>query len=149
MDDFKELSRATLAKVRAFGIKSRSVIKNFKRSCRLLEAFLQENDLDFSAESAEQWLSEFKILKEGTHNQRNLYLSHRRALLLLLDFQKGQLGEWKVYPIKTAQRPDTEHYINLLGQYKQHLILAGMSEASNIKNQTCGCKSQKRKLDDA
>jgi integrase len=132
MDDFKELSRATLAKVRAFGIKSRSVIKNFKRSCRLLEAFLQENDLDFSAESAEQWLSEFKILKEGTHNQRNLYLSHRRALLLLLDFQKGQLGEWKVYPIKTAQRPDTEHYINLLGQYKQHLILAGMSEATII-----------------
>lgn len=89
MDNFKELSKATLAKVRVFGIKSRSVIKNFKRSCRLLEAFLLENDLEFSAESAEQWLSGFKSLKEGTHSQRNLYLSHRRALLLLLDLQNG------------------------------------------------------------
>lgn len=130
MDDFKELSKATLAKVRAFGIKSRSVIKSFKRSCRLLDAFLQKNDLEFSVESAEQWLSEFEILKEGTHSQRNLYLSHRRALLLLLDLQNGQLGEWKVYPIKTAQRPDAEHYANLLDQYKQHLILEGMSEAT-------------------
>ena len=80
MSDFKELSNATLAKVRAFGIKSRSVIKDFKRSCRLLQAFLQENDLEFSSDSAEQWLSEFKKLKEGTLSQRNLYLSHRRAL---------------------------------------------------------------------
>jgi integrase len=130
MDDFKELSKATLAKVRAFGIKSRSVIKSFKRSCRLLDTFLQKNDLEFSAESAGKWLSEFKILKEGTHSQRKLYLSHRRALLLLLDLQNEQLGEWKVYPIKTAQRPDTEHYANLLDQYKQHLILEGMSEAT-------------------
>lgn len=130
MDDFKELSKATLAKVRAFGIKSRSVIKNFKRSCRLLDAYLQEYDLEFSAESAEQWLFEFESIKEGTHSQHNLYLSHRRALLLLFDLQNGQLNEWKVYPIKIAQRPTTEHYANLLEQYRQHLILEGMSEAT-------------------
>lgn len=130
MDDFKELSEITLAKVRAFGIKSRSVIKNFKRSCRLLEVFLHENNLGFSAESAEQWLSGFKILQEGTHSQRNLYLSHRRALLLLLDLHNGQLDEWKVYPIKTARRPTTEHYANLLDQYEQYLLLEGMSEAT-------------------
>jgi integrase len=132
MDDFKELSEITLAKVRAFGIKSRSVIKNFKRSCRLLEVFLHENNLRFSAESAEQWLSGFNALKEGTRSQRNLYLSHRRALLLLLDMQKGQLDEWKVYPTKTARRPTTEPYANLLNQYKQQLLLEGMSKATVI-----------------
>ena len=121
MDDFKELSNATLAKVRAFGIKSRSVIKNFKRSCKLLEAFLQENNFEFSAESAKWWLSEYKGLKEGTRSQRDLYLSHRRALLLLIDFQNEQLDEWKVYPLKIAQRPETEHYADLLDMYKQHL----------------------------
>lgn len=130
MDNFKELSKATFAEVKAFGIKSRTVIKNFKRSCRLIEAFLQENDLVFSAESAELWLSGFISLKEGTHSQRNLYLSHRRALLLLLDLQNGRLDEWKVYPTKTAQRPTTEHYADLLDQYKQHLILESMSEAT-------------------
>ena len=132
MDDFTELSKATLVKVRAFGIKSRSVIKIFERSCRLLEAFLQENDLKLSVESAEQWLSEFKSLKEGTHSQRNLYLSHRRALLLLLDLQNGQLSEWKVYSTRIVQRPDTEHYANLLDKYKQHLILEGKAEATII-----------------
>lgn len=130
MDDLKELSRETLARIRSFGIESRTVMKSFERSCRLLEAFLQENTLEFSAESAEQWLSEFKILKEGTNSQRNLYLSRRRALLLLLDFQKGQLGKWKVYRVKTAQRPDTGYYLNLLDQYKQHLIRASMSEST-------------------
>jgi integrase len=132
MDDFKELSEITLAKVRAYGIKSRSVIKNFKRSCRLLEVFLHENNLEFSTGSAEQWLSGFKILHEGTRSQRNLYLSHRRAVLLLLDMQNGQLNEWKVFPIKTAQRPTSEHYVNLLDQYKQHLLLESMSEATII-----------------
>lgn len=130
MEDFKELSSETLAKIRSFGIKSRSVIKSFKRSCRLLEVFLHENHLEFSAESAEQWLSGLIILMEGTHSQRNLYLSHRRALLLLLDLQNGQLDEWKVYPIKTAQRPTTEHYAILLEQYKQHLLLESMSETT-------------------
>lgn len=123
MEDFKELSSETLAKIRSFGIKSRSVIKNFKRSCRLLEVFLHENHLEFSAESAEQWLSGFNILMEGTRSQRNLYLSHRRALLLLLN-------DWKVFPIKTAQRPTTEHYAKLLDQYKQQLLLESMSEAT-------------------
>lgn len=132
MDDFKALSKKTLAKVRAFGIKSRSVIKNYKRSCRLLEVFLHENNLEISAESAEQWLSGFKILMEGTRSQRNLYLSHRRALLLLLDMQKRQLDEWKVYPIMTARRPTTEPYANLLDQYKQDLLLKSMSEATVI-----------------
>jgi hypothetical protein len=91
MNDFKELSRETLAKIRTFGIKSRSVIKYFKRSCGLLEVFLQGHDLEFTAESTEQWFSEFGILKNGTHSQRNQYLSHRRALFLLLDSQNGQL----------------------------------------------------------
>ena len=122
MYDFKELSEVTLEKIRSFGIKSKSVIKNFKRSCRLLENFLKEKNLSFSAENAELWLSGFMILKEGSRSQRNLYLSHRRAFLLLLDMQNNQLGEWKVYPLKTAQRPDTEHYRNLLEQYKQYLF---------------------------
>jgi len=129
MDDFKELSKATLTKIKIFGIKSRTVIKCFNRTCRLVEAFLQENNLEFSVQSAEQWLSGFKSLKEGTLSQRNLYLSHRRALLLLLDLQNGQLDQWKTYP-KTAQRPDTKYYTNLLDQYKQHLRLEGMSEST-------------------
>lgn len=130
MEDFKELSVVTLARIRSFGIKSRSVIKNFKRSCRLLEVFLKENNLRFSAENTEQWLSGFMILKKGTRSQRNLYLSHRRAFLLLLDMQNNQLDEWKVYPLKTAQRPTTEHYLNLLERYRQYLLLENMSEAT-------------------
>lgn len=130
MNNFNELSKATLAKVKSFGIKSRTVIKYFKRSCRLLDAYLQEYDLEFSAESAEQWLSEFESIKNGTHSQHNQYLSHRRALILLIDSQNGQLNEWKTYPIKTAQRPTTEHYAKLLEQYRQHLILEGMAEAT-------------------
>jgi len=130
MSDFKGLSRETLAKIRSFGIKSRSVIKSFKRSCRLLEAFLQEHDLQFTVESAEQWFSEFQILKNGTHSQRNLCLSHRRALLLLLDSQNGQLNEWKIYPVITAKRPESGHYVNLLELYRQHLIFEGMSEST-------------------
>jgi integrase len=130
MDDFKELSKATLAKFMAFGIKSRSVIKNFKRSCKLIEAFLHENALQFSSESVKQWLAEYKSLEEGTRSQHNLYLSLRRTSLLLLDFQNGQLHEWKVYPLKIAQRPETENYTNLLDLYKQHLIEEGMSEAT-------------------
>jgi integrase len=130
LEDFKELSEATLAKIESFGIKSKSVIKNFKKSCRLLETFLAENNLIFSAENAENWLSEFMILQKGTRSQRNLYLSHRRAFLLLLEMSNNQLSEWKVYPLKTAQRPDTEHYINLLEQYKQYLLLNNMSEAT-------------------
>src|SRR5690625_1713792 len=130
MDDFKELSKLTLAKVKSFGIKSRTVIKNFERSCRLLEVFLRENNLDFSDESAKKWLSGFTILQEGKRSQRNLYLSRRRTVLLLLDFQKGQLDEWKVYPIKTAQKPTTEYYADLLTQYKEHLLLECMSEST-------------------
>ena len=107
VDDFKELSEATLDKIRSFGIKSNTVIKCFKRSSRLLETFLKENYLSFSAKNAEQWLSGFMILKNGTRSQRNLYLSHRRAFLLLVDMQNDQLGEWKVYTLKTAQRPVT------------------------------------------
>lgn len=129
MNDFKELSKATLTKIKTFGIKSRTVIKGFIRSCRLLDAFLQENALEFTAQSAERWLSEFKSLKEGNLYQHNLYLSHRRASMLLLDSQNGQLDKWKIYQ-KTAQRPDTKYYTNLLEQYKQHLTLEGMSEST-------------------
>ncbi|MFY3790313.1 tyrosine-type recombinase/integrase [Ureibacillus sp. MALMAid1270] len=130
MDDFKDLSGVTLNKIRSFGIKSKSVIKSFKRSCRLLEAFLEENNLSFSQENAEQWLSESAILKKSNRSQRNLYLSHRRAILLLLEMSNNQLDEWKVYPIKTAQRPATEHYLGLLEQYKHYLISEKMSEST-------------------
>lgn len=121
MNDFKELVRETLAKIRSFGIKSRTVIKCFIRSCRLLETFLQEHDLELTAQSAKQWLSEFENLKGGTHSQRQLYLSHRRASLLLLNFKSGQLDEWKIYPTITAKRPTSDHYFNLLELYKNTL----------------------------
>jgi integrase len=130
MNDFKVLSEATLERIRSFGIKSRSVIESFRRSCKLLYAFLLENDLEFSAESSIQWLSEFESLKGGTHYQHNLYLSNRRTFLLLLDFQNGQLNEWKTYTSKTAQRPTTQDYSNLLSFYKQHLIQESMSEST-------------------
>jgi len=130
MNDFNELARETLAKIGAFGIKSRSVIKCFKRSCRLIESFLQKHDLEFTAESAKQWFSEFEILKDGTLSQRKLYWSHRRTFLLLLDLQNGQLDEWKTYPIITAKRPESDHYCNLLELYRQHLIIEGMSEST-------------------
>ncbi len=130
MNNFSELSKTTLSKIRTFGIKSRSVIKSFNRSCRLIETFLKENNLEFSDESGNQWLSQFESLKEGTRSERNLYLSYRRSLLLLLDLQSGKLNEWKVYPIKTAERPTTEYYASLLEQYKQYLAMQGMAIAT-------------------
>ncbi len=130
MNEFKELSRETLAKIRSHGIKSESVIKCFKRSCRLIESFLQENDWEFTPRSAEKWFSELMFLKCGTKSQRNLYLSHRRAMLLLLDLQSGKLDEWKIYSIKIAQRPMSDHYGNLLELYRQQLVLEEMSEST-------------------
>lgn len=51
MDDFTKLASETLDKIKMFGIKSRTVIKYFKRSCRLLEEFLVENNLEFCKQS--------------------------------------------------------------------------------------------------
>ena len=132
MDDFKELSKVTFDQIMKFNIKSRTVIKGFKRSCKLIEAFLNENNLKYSAESAEKWLVAYKSLKDGTHSQHNLYLSFRRTSLLLLDSQNGQILEWKTYPLKIAQRPKTQHYISLLDQYKQYLIIECMSESTIV-----------------
>lgn len=130
MDVFKQLSKETLAKIGAFGIKSRTVIKCFKRSCKRLEVFLQEHNWEFNAESAELWLSELESLKNGTPHQHNQYLSHRRALLLLLDSQNGQLDEWRIYPAITAKRPETKHYTDLLELYRQSLILENMAKST-------------------
>ena len=38
--NFEQLSVGTLDKIKGFGIKSRTVIKFFKRSCRMLKTYL-------------------------------------------------------------------------------------------------------------
>ena len=75
MNNFELLAKTTLAKIKDFGIISKTVIKCFERSCRLINSFLEEHDLEFSIENGEKWLSEIKYLVSGAHYQHTLFLA--------------------------------------------------------------------------
>ncbi|MBN4063016.1 MAG: hypothetical protein COA82_09130 [Alkaliphilus sp.] len=130
MNNFEILAEVTLEKVIFFGIKSKTVIEGFKRSCRLINEFLLENEIEFTIESANKWLLRFEKQRTGTRSQRSLYLSHRRTTLLLLDCKNGNLDKWKTYPTVTMKQPENEGYINLLKMYKHYLIQNNMSDST-------------------
>jgi hypothetical protein len=56
--DFEQLSNDTLAKIKEFGIKSKTVCYWHGQTCRMLKAYLEENNLIFSFENSQRWLSE-------------------------------------------------------------------------------------------
>jgi len=130
MNNFEILAEVTLEKVKSFGIKSKTVIKGFKRSCRLINEFLLENEIEFAIKSANKWLLKFEEQRTGTRSQHNLFLSHRRTVLLLLDCKKCNLDEWKTYPTVITKQPENEEYIKLLKMYKLYLRHDNMSDST-------------------
>jgi len=128
--EFDQLVKATLAKIKDFGITSRTVIKVFEQSCRLLKAYLEQNGLEFSYENGQAWLSEIQSNKPQTNAQSSKQSSQRRAVRLLSEYQEGRLTTWRIYSPKIAVRPKTTEYIELLQAYEEKLRADGMAKAT-------------------
>lgn len=127
--NFEHLSNDTLAKIKGFGIKSKSVLKAFRRSCRMLNTYLEENGLEFSFENGQKWLLEVRP-EPMTYSQYVTYSAWRRAVFLLAECQAGKLDAWQIYPQKTAARPETTEYLQLLYSHEQQLKADGMAKAT-------------------
>jgi integrase len=129
-NSFKQLASDTLSKIKGFGIKSKSVIKGFKRTCRLLNAYLEAENLEFSLTNGQKWLSKAYPVEPITPSQRVVYLGRRRAIYLLADNTEGKLENWRIYPNKTAARPQTSGYINLLRAHEMRMQTDGMAKTT-------------------
>jgi integrase len=127
---FEQLFNDTLSKIKEFGIKSKSVYKAFRRSCRMLKAYLEENGLEFSFENGQRWLSEIRPREPMTHSQHVIYSGWRRAVFMLAECQDGKLDSWQIYQQKTAARPETKEYLRLLRSHEQRLRTDGMAKAT-------------------
>lgn len=127
---FDQLTTDTLAKIKGFGIKSRSVFKAFRRSCRMLKAYLEENDIEFSFDTGQKWLLQGLPCEPLTYSQYVVHSANRRAVFLLSDCQAGQLDSWRIYPQKTAARPETAEYLQLLRSHEERLRTVGMATAT-------------------
>ena len=128
--NFEQLSVGTLDKIKCFGIKSRTVIKFFKRSCRMLKTYLAENGFEFSLENGQQWLSEVRPCEPMTNSQYTVYAAYRRAVYMLAEYQEGKLDTWRIYPEKTSARPKTAEYLKLLYSHVERLRNEGMVKAT-------------------
>ena len=132
---FEQLSTDTLAKIKGFGIK-RSVFNTLRQSCRMLKAYLEENNFAFSFENGQKWLATVRPCEPSTHSQRTLYSGRRRAVFLLSDCQNNRLDFWQIYPQKTAVRPETLKYLQLLRLHEENLRAIGMAKGT-IKLAMC------------
>ena len=128
--DFIQLSIDTLAKIHEFGIKSRSVVKEFKRTCKMLDAYLCENGLEFSLENGLNWLTEVCPNEPLSNSQYNMHSARRRTIRLLSNCQAGNLNSWRVYPVKTTARPQTSEYLQLLHSHENRLRKDRMAEST-------------------
>jgi len=126
----EQLSVETLDKIKGFGIKSRTVIKFFKRSCRMLKKYLTENGLEFSLENGQKWLSEVRPCDPMTSSQYTVYTAYRRAVYMLAEHQEGKLDKWRIYPHKTSARPKTAEYLRLVNFHAEKLRTDGMTEST-------------------
>lgn len=127
---FEQLSNETLAKIKGFGIRSNQVFRMFSQTCQLLKAYLDENQLDFSIENGQKWLSEVRPCDPSTISQQVKYAARRRAVLLLSEHQEGKLDAWRIFKSKTPTRPKTEEYLQTLQSYTEKLQADGMAEAT-------------------
>ena len=125
IQNFDQLSTDTLEKIKGFGIKAH---KNFRRSCRLLKAYLEENGLEFSIESGEKWLLELYPYTPPTKSQYVLYAARRRTVLLLSECQEGKLDTWRIYPKKKALRPESAEYLKLIECHAEKLHANGLAK---------------------
>ena len=128
--DFEQLSIDTLAKIEGFGIKSETVIREFKQSCKMLGEYLSEQNLEFSLENAQSWLSEIRPCDPMSLVQYNTYTARHRVIQLLAESQEGRLICWRVYRQKTAARPQTSDYLQLLHNHELWLREVGMAKAT-------------------
>jgi len=127
---FEQLSGETLAKIIGFGIKSKSVIKSFKQASRMLNSYLEDSGLEFSLDSGKAWLSSVCPHEPVSHSQRIIYLARRRAVMLLAEAQAGTLDAWRIYPEKSAARPETAEYLQLLHSHERRLESDGLAKAT-------------------
>ena len=130
VNDFEQLVIDTLAKIKEFGIKSKSVIKFFKQASRMLGVYLTEHSLEFSFENAQKWLSEVRPCNQMSYSRYITYTAWRRAVYLLAECMKGDLNCWRVYPHKPAARPQSHEYLQLLRSHEQRLRIDGMAKAT-------------------
>ena len=128
--DFERLSIDTLAKIKGFGIKSKTVISYFTKSCRMLGVYLNEHRVEFSFENAQKWLSEVRPCDPPTLHQYNTYTAHWRAVRMLAECQEGCLDFWRVYRRKTAARPTTNEYLQQLYAHRDRLVKDGMVKST-------------------
>ena len=91
---FDQLSNDTLVKMKGFGTKNRDVLKKFKQACRELNAYLKENNLVFSFENGQKWLSEMMPQQPMSYYQHLMTKARRRAVFLLSECQAGTLDSW-------------------------------------------------------
>lgn len=130
MNNFESLAETTLARIKDFGIKSKTVIKCFERSCRLLNVFLENHNLEFSIENGKKWLARVGYLEFGTHYQHSLFIAHKRAIFLLVDCQQGILICWKKYPQKNTIRPKSISYNQLIDMHENRLLLENKAKST-------------------
>jgi len=128
--NFEQLSVETLEKIKGFGIKSRTVIKFFNQTCRKLKVYLAENSFEFSLENGEKWLLEVCPCEPMTHSQYVTHSARRRSVYMLAECQEGRLDIWRMYPHKTADRPKTRAYLQLLNSHEDRLRSEGMVKAT-------------------
>jgi len=129
-NDFRQLSSDTLAKIKGFGIKSKSVYKGYRRTCRMLKAYLEENHLVFSFENSIKWLSEICPHESMTYSQYVRYSAQRRTVLMLAECHAGTLNSWRIYPNKVAARPETAGFLQLLRSHEQRIQTDGMAKST-------------------
>jgi integrase len=131
MDGFDELTEATLNKIIGFGIKSETVIRQFRQSCKRLGEYLSKRRCPFSKEAGLQWLSEvFEDEGGGLGLAYARNTRKRRAVLLLAECQKGLLDEWKIYPRRQAKAPIGDRFLALVDAHKQHLVAEGKADST-------------------
>jgi len=128
--EFERLSNDTLAIIKGFGIKSRTVFKMHRQTCQRLNTYLEENDLEFSLENGHKWLSEALPREPMTHHQQAVHSSRWRTVSMLAECQAGVLDSWRVYRKTPAARPETARYLKLLHLHEQRLQTEGMAKAT-------------------
>ena len=130
--NFDQLCYDTLYAVNQFGIKSKTVISMFKKSCKMLKIYLNNNNLEFSLENGEKWLLEMRIFESAKKfaTQCRTYNAHHRAVHLLADCMNNKLDSWRVYRMKSSTRPKTTEYLQLLKAYEDALNSKNMAKST-------------------
>ena len=128
--DFERLSNDTLAKIKGFGIKSRTVFRGHEQTCQMLKTYLEKNNLEFSLEIGQSWLAKTQPGEPMEHSQYVMYLAQRRTVFLLAECLAGTLNSWRTYQRHASARPDTAGYLHLMRAHERSLQDEGRAEAT-------------------